>query len=151
MSLAHLLDSVGLLAFASPESWTDTDMAALKGWVSEWLRWAVQPPQTQEGQNTNNIADWYDTLVAASAYFVGDLTTVRLICEAAPQDRVGKQVATNGSLPAEDRRTKSESYHTFAMAALLDLAWLCRTAAPSAPDLWTFTTSDGRSLRAMVD
>ena len=54
-------------------------------------------------------------------------------------------------MPAEEVRTKSESYHAFALTALLDLAWLCRAAAPGATDLFTYATADGRSLLAALD
>ena len=73
------------------------------------------------------------------------------VCRAAPAARIARQVAPDGSLPAEDSRTKGESYHAFALVALLDLAWLCRSAAPSLPDLFTFSTPDGRSLARAVE
>jgi hypothetical protein len=150
ISLAHMLDSVALLAWAAPNAWTAADMAGLKRWVSTWLStYAAVSPGDSDKYAHNNHADFYDTLIATCRYFVGNTSAVRSICNHAPK-RVD-QVARDGSLPAEDRRTKSESYHAFALTALLDLAWICRTAAPDAPDLFRYATSDGRSLLSAVN
>ena len=85
------------------------------------------------------------------AFFVEDITVVTRICDAAPDAQIARQVSPDGALPAEDARTKSESYHAFALVALLDLAWLCRTASPASPDLFVYQTRTGRSLRRAVE
>ena len=152
ISLAHMLDSVAMLAWAAPEAWTATDMAGLKEWVSAWLYdYVMISPGDSDKHAHNNHADFYDTLTATCAFFVGNITVVQDTCNAAPKQRVAMQVAPDGRLPAEEVRTKSESYHAFALTALLDLAWLCRAAAPGAPDLFTYATADGRSLLAALD
>lgn len=152
ISLAHLLDSVRLLEWAAPAAWAAPDRAALDAWVREWHGWILTDSAAQASAAAkNNIGDWYDSLAASAAYFVGNQSTVQAVCDAAPARRIAEQVTADGSLPAEDARTKSESYHAFAMVALLDLAWLCRTAAPTAPDLFEYETADGRSLRGVVE
>ena len=152
ISLAHALDSARLLEWVAPDAWTAADRAALTAWVREWLRWvASSSASTSEHAATNNIALFYDTMLAAASHFVGNASAVDAVCRAAPAARVAVQVSPDGDLPAENRRTKSESYHAFALTALLDLAWICRAAAPAAPDLWASETSDGRSVRGAVE
>jgi len=52
----------------------------------------------------------------------------------------------------EDKRTKSQSYHTFCTHSLLLLATVCeRFAAPAIPSLFTYQTTDGRGLRKVMD
>ena len=145
VSLAHLLDSVAMLQWASPAAWGGADAAGLVAWVREWLEWVTGATNGAQLLSNNNIADYYDSLVASSAFFVRNASVLQSVCDAAPAKRVALQVGRDGSLPAEDARTKSESYHAFAMVALTDLAWLCRAAAPTAPDLWSYETADGPS------
>ena len=144
VSLAHLLDSARLLEWAAPQAWAAADVAALEAWVAAWLEWVLSPAGNGNSYATNNIGSWYDSMTAASAFFVGNRTVVDRICAAAPTKRIGEQVAADGALPAEDQRTKSESYHNFALVALLELATIC-------PALYSYETpGDGRSLRGAV-
>ena len=146
-----MLDSVAILSWAAPQAWTAADNAGLKQWVSKWLYgWVLVKPGDSDRTTKNNHADFYDTLTATCAFFVGNTTIVQRICANAPEDRIAVQVAVDGSLPAEERRTKSESYHAFALTGLLDLAWICR-ATPSTPDLFGFSSKDGRSLLSALD
>ena len=150
ISLAHMLDSVSMLAWAAPDAWTADDMAGLQKWVVTWLNeWLMRSPGNADRHAKNNHADW-DTLTATCAFFVGNISVVHDICNAAPE-RIASQVATDGRLPAEERRTKSESYHAFALTALMDLALLCRAAAPESPNLFSYTTADGRSLLSALN
>ena len=71
-----------------------------------------------------------------------------LSVDASPQKRVAAQVGPNGTLPLEDKRTKSENYHTYNTVALLRLALLCGRFG--AIDLYSFTTADGRGLLEVV-
>eukprot|EP01046_Picozoa_sp_COSAG06_P048869 COSAG06_NODE_7395_length_2518_cov_8.792063_1_plen_394_part_00 len=129
ISLAHMLDSVAMLAWAAPEVWTAVDHVRLQQWVTTWLFEYAMVFAESEKYAKNNHADFYDTLEATCAFFIGNTSIVQRICAAAPE-RISVQVARDGSLPAEEVRTKSQSYHAFALTALVDLAWLCRAAAP---------------------
>ena len=48
------------------------------------------------------------------------------VCSEAAHRRLDVQIGPNGTLPLEDRRTKSENYHAFDSIALLGLAAACR-------------------------
>ena len=60
------------------------------------------------------------------------------------------QVAPDGALPLEDKRTKSQSYHAYDAQALLRLARLCRRFSTQSVDLFAFETADGRGLAKMM-
>ena len=64
-------------------------------------------------------------MLAVSA-FVGNETVIRDVCSAAAHKRLDVQIGPNGTLPLEDSRTKSQGYHAYDTAALLELAGACR-------------------------
>jgi Alginate lyase len=61
---------------------------------------------------------------------------------------VPKQMAANGSFPAELGRTKPYGYSIF---QLDNMAKLCQVASIPNDNLWTFTLPDGRGLRKAME
>lgn len=120
-----LLDCIVILGWLG--ALTRTDMAALHGWWTEWLEWVWSSPNGRdERAATNNHGTNYDKHVVAVAHFVRNASVVAAVCSAAPARRLDVQIGANGTLPMEDRRTKSEGYHTYDAIALLELAAVCR-------------------------
>ncbi len=57
-------------------------------------------------------------------------------------------MADDGSFPQELRRTKPYSYSLFNLDAMCTV---CRILSTPEDNLWTFTTSDGKTIRKGVD
>ncbi len=58
-----------------------------------------------------------------------------------------EQIAPDGSLPLELARTKPYSYCLFDLDVLCGI---CQTLSTATDNLWTFVTSDGRSMRKLI-
>lgn len=127
-ALPQAFDSAALLisAGASASEWSDTDQAVLVTWAAEWLDWLLGSSNGKaEAAATNNHGSWYDQSVLVAAGVTGNTSVAARVCSEAKAKRVDAQLAKDGSLPAEDSRTASESYHAYGATALLKLAVLC--------------------------
>lgn len=89
----------------------------------------------------NNHGTYYDVHTLAVAAFVGNQTITEAVCGTAGVTRLSKQIGANGTLPLEDKRTKSQNYHAFDTIALLELAAACSKADQG--DLYKFKTASG--------
>lgn len=59
------------------------------------------------------------------ALFTRNSSVAAAVCKQAPEKRLAVQIAADGSLPKEDSRSNSQSYHAYDMSALLPLADVC--------------------------
>jgi Alginate lyase len=144
--LPEMLDGVLLLA-GSP-SWTAADESALQDWMRAYLKWLIESPHGQEeAKNGNNHETWYDVQVAGLALYTGQRDLARRTLEGA-RHRIARQIEPDGRQPRELERTRAWDYSEFNLRAFFDLADMGRHAGV---DLWTYRTSDGRSLRQALD
>ena len=141
-----VVDAARLLEQAPGAPWSATDRAALLAWFTEWLEWQVASDEGHaEAAAQNNHGSFYDLMAAGIAVYAANHSVASAICAAAPAKRIAVQVAPDGSLPLEDKRSKSQGYHAYDLEALLQLAALCDRLG--AADLFSFETADGRGLR----
>jgi hypothetical protein len=144
--LVSLNDGIALLA-GSP-FWTADDSAGLQGWESEYHRWLTSSANgLAEGDARNNHGSWYDVQAAGIALALGRTDDARRILAAVPAKRIARQIEPDGSQPLELARTRSLGYSLFNLEALMLLDRLGRQVDL---DLWSFATTDGRSLRAAL-
>ena len=145
--IGSVVDAVGLLA--SSHSWTDNDQRAMQKWCSDFLDWMVTSDNGKdEAAATNNHGMFYDVQVVSLALFVGRTDLARKVLDSAAQQRIAAQIQPEGSQPRELGRTKSFSYSVFNLTAMFELA---RLAENVGVDLWSFRSSDGRSIRSALD
>jgi hypothetical protein len=85
--------------------------------------------------------------VAGLALYTGQIDVARRTLEGA-RARIASQIEPDGRQPRELERTRSWHYSAFNLAAFMDLAALGRHVAI---DLWSYRTTDGRSIRQAVD
>eukprot|EP00937_MAST-01D_sp_MAST-1D-sp2_P005309 g5309.t1 len=140
-------------AGGAASAWAGEDVKGLREWAGAFLVWLQTSRNGRDEANaTNNHGSWYDVLSTGLAAHLGNASLVDAVCEAAPSRRIAVQVAADGSLPLEDSRTKSESYHAYDATALLTLADLCLRYTRGRVDLFSFASgADGRGLaRAML-
>lgn len=142
-----LLDSLALLEDAG--AWTEADKAALRTWLTTYLRWLLESEKGRdEARQHNNHGTWYDVHAASLARFVGDQAAAEVILRAVPQRRIATQIAPDGRQPHELARTRAFSYSVMNLRAFFDLATL---GEPVGVGLGNYQTQDGRGIRAALD
>jgi hypothetical protein len=144
--LVGLIDGLALLA-GSP-AWPAADAAAFSTWLGEYFRWLTTSKHGQEeAAAENNHGSWYDVQAATLALALGRPDAAHSIIAAVPKNRLARQIEPDGRQPRELARTRSLNYSLFNVEALMRLAALGRRLGV---DCWTFSTPDGRSLRAAL-
>ena len=109
-----VVDAARLLEQAPGAPWSATDRAALLAWFTEWLEWQIASDEGHaEAAAQNNHGSFYDLMAAGIAVYAANHSVASAICAAAPAKRIAVQVAPDGSLPLEDKRSKSQSYHAY--------------------------------------
>ncbi len=142
-----MTQAVGILEGTA--AWTDSVSAGLRQWFGEYLNWLQTSDQGHaERRSPNNRGTWYDAQLVAFARFVGDdQFATEILRESCPR-RLDAQIAPDGSLPHELRRTNSFGY---TLMTLKGWAILALTGDLLGCDLWHWTSLDGRGLRAALD
>jgi len=138
----------GLALIASSPAWPESDQAALRAWLEKFYDWLITSPHGRhEAASRNNHGSWYDVQAANLALYLGRTTEARAIIQQALTKRIEHQIEPNGRQPLELARTKSLDYCIFNLEALAHLARLGRHVNI---DLWTHSSSDGRSMIAAL-
>jgi hypothetical protein len=120
-----ILDCIRVLSWLG--AWPKADAEAMRGWWVSWLDWVWSSKNgCDERAAKNNHGTNYDVHVLAVAAFVGNSSITAEVCSAVAHTRLDVQIGPNGTLPLEDTRTKSQGYHAYDTAALLELAAGCR-------------------------
>jgi hypothetical protein len=125
------------------------ERGAIKAWFRDYLDWLVHSRNGQQERDaSNNHGSCWLLQVAAFARLTGDQAMLAYARERYKTVLLPTQLAADGSLPLELKRTKPYGYALFDLEAL---AALCEILSTSGDDLWTWTTPDGRGIaRAMA-
>jgi hypothetical protein len=132
----------------SPQFHSDT-FAGLKVWFREYTDWMLSSPHGKDESNAANnhaVAFWLQ--VACFAQFLGDEEKLTEARRRYKEIFVGKQMAPDGSFPAELKRTKPYGYSIF---QLDNMASLCQVLSTPEDDLWKFELPDGRGIRKAME
>lgn len=146
-NMPMIIDAITLLHMGGAMS--ETMYAALSQWFRQYLDWLTTSPQgVYEGEHfTNNRRTWYYAQVVAVAMFVGDK---KLAAQTAEKGKtpIDEQIASDGSQPQEQNRTKIWAYSTYNLGALLRLAWAANNAGV---DLFNYVGKKGGSIHEVLD
>jgi len=146
----HLIEvPLAIKAMAGAESFRPVLREGLKAWFRDYAEWMITSKNGRdEAEAGNNHAVAYWLQVGCFSRLTGD--EVRLVeCRRRFKEVfVAKQMAADGSFPAELRRTKPYGYSIF---QLDNMAALCQIASTPADDLWRFELADGRGMRKAMD
>ncbi|MFE0026399.1 alginate lyase family protein [Amycolatopsis sp. NPDC059021] len=147
-SFTSVVDAFAVLDAGAP-GWLGKDRAGIMKWLTRYLDWMRTSPQAKkELAATNNHGTFLDMQNAAIALYIGERDLARSIVDTAKTERIGKQIAADGSQPLELSRTKTWHYSNFNLTALGRLAEIGRHVGV---DLWSYQAPGGGSLRKAVD
>jgi hypothetical protein len=120
------------------------DRAPIMAWFTDYLGWLTRSRNGQQERDaSNNHGSCWLLQVAAFAHLVGDQALLAYARERYKTVLLPTQLAADGSLPLELKRTKPYGYALFDLEAL---AALCEILSTPGDDLWTYTTPDGRGI-----
>lgn len=141
----HLIEVARSIPFlGESKALSKSEQDGLKDWFAKYLEWMTTSKNGQEERDAkNNHGTWWVTQVAEFTTFTGN-QQLRDYC----RDRyktvlIPNQVAADGSLPEELRRTKPYNYCLFNLGGL---ATICQTLSTSQDNLFTFALADGRGF-----
>src|SRR6266850_5692095 len=125
------------------------DLAAVKQWFGDYVEWMTASKNGQDEANAGNnhaVAFWLQ--VAAFCQLTEDSAKLAECRRRFKEVFVAKQMAEDGSFPAELRRTKPYGYSIF---QLDNMASLCQLLSTPDDDLWKFEMADGRGMRKAME
>jgi len=146
-----IIDTIHLMEVAqglrvmeqSPASGKDLAVT-VKNWFSEYLRWLTTHPYGKEEMAAeNNHGTCWVMQAATFAKFTGNQELIRFCRERYKTVLLPGQMAADGSFPRELKRTKPYGYSLFNLDAMVTL---CQILSDDKDNLWTYTTSDGRTI-----
>ena len=145
--LVEVARAIELLADAN--ALPSDDMKAVKQWFSDYLNWMTTHKYgVDEREAKNNHGTCWVMQVAAFARLTGNEELLGYCRDRFKTVILPNQIALNGSLPEELRRTKPYAYSLFNLEAM---ATICQLLSTPTDNLWTFQTSDGRSIKRAME
>jgi hypothetical protein len=139
---------MAIAAMQKSPAFTPELTTGLKQWfadMSHWMTTSKNGKLEAAAKNNHAVAFWLQ--IACFARLTGDEA---LLAECRRQFKdvfVKKQMAADGSFPAELKRTKPYAYSIF---QLDNMATLCQVLSTADDDLWKFELSNGRGMRKAV-
>ena len=122
----------------------------LRTWWRALREWTESKPAQGERKMTNNHGSWYDVTWSSMALYSANVTSAIAASREVETTRIAMQILPNGSEWIELERAVPSGYCQYNLDALSQAADLARDPAVRV-DAWTWSTSDGRSLRKAID
>jgi Alginate lyase len=116
----------------------------MKKWFGDYVSWMLTSTNGHEEARAGNnhaVAFWLQ--IAAFSTLTGDEARLAACRRQFKEVFVGKQMAPDGSFPAELRRTKPYGYSIF---QLDNMTTLCQVLSTPEDNLWEYQTADGRGI-----
>ena len=142
----HLAEvPLAVVAMKDSEAFSPEVFAGVRKWFQDYTDWMISSKNGREEANAgNNHAVAYWLQVACFARLTGDAERLVEVRRRFKDVFVAKQMAADGSFPAELRRTKPYAYSIF---QLDNMASICQIASTPQDNLWNFEMPDGRGVR----
>jgi hypothetical protein len=145
--LVRVVEAIGLIGKSGVLS--KKEQSSLEAWFGDYAAWLKSDPLgIAEGKSTNNHGIYYDAQLMSYSLFARRDDVARAVAEGFTPSRIAVQVAPDGSLPHELRRTRSFHYVNYALAGAFDVAAFSECLGL---DLWNARAPNGRSLRSAFD
>jgi hypothetical protein len=147
-----IIDTVHLIevaraasVLAASKSMSASDLAGIKSWFAEYLKWMTTHEYgIEEREAKNNHGTCWVMQVAAFAQLIGDTASLDYCRKRYKQVLLPGQTAADGSFPLELRRTKPYGYSLFNLDAF---ATICQILSTREDNLWKYELPDGRGIR----
>lgn len=121
-----------------------TEQGQVVQWFADYLQWMTHSKNgLEEREALNNHGSCWLLQVAAFAHLTGDQQLLAYSRDRFKTVLLPTQLASDGSLPLELKRTKPYGYALFDLEAL---AALCEILSTPSENLWTYATPDGKSI-----
>ena len=128
--------------------WTDADRRQLKAWAEAYCYWLEHSTQgRKESKAVNNHGIWYDAVHIMLLAYLDRKADLKDAVSGGIMAKLAEQIAADGSLPQELKRTLSLHYSTFVMEALVTVAHVVK---PFGIDLWKEKTAKGTGMQDIV-
>jgi hypothetical protein len=146
----HLIEiPVAIAALEESKAFPQEISSGMRKWFTDYLDWMITSENgKEEAVAGNNHAVAYWLQAAVFARFTGDEKRLAESRRHFKEVFVGRQMAVDGSFPAELSRTKPYAYSIF---QLDNMASLCQVLSTVEDDLWSYELPDGRGIRKAMD
>jgi hypothetical protein len=145
----HLIEvPMAVEAMQKSPAFSPETVAGLKKWFGDYLEWMMTSKNGREEAaaiNNHAVAFWLQ--VAVFARFTGNEERLEECRRRFKEAFIMKQMAGDGSFPAELKRTKPYGYSIF---QLDNLSTLCEILTTPKENLWIYALPDGRGMREAV-
>ncbi len=139
----------GLCLIKGSKAYTKKIDDATKQWVKEFYTWFTTSDmgkQEKAMKNNHSTAFYMQTMVYA--LFAGDTTAAKAIAQEVRDIVITRQIEPDGRQPQELRRPFGYMYTLGNLNYLMDMCILMKDMDPG---MFTFTTTDGRSIGKALD
>jgi hypothetical protein len=124
-------------------------IAQIKDWFSQYLTWLTTHKYGQDEMNAeNNHGTCWVMQVACFAKFTGNTSLMKFCSDRYKNVLLPNQMAADGGLTRELKRTKPYGYSIFNLDAF---TMICQILSTKENDLWNFTSADGKSIKKGID
>ncbi|KAA3614658.1 MAG: hypothetical protein D8M58_09365 [Calditrichaeota bacterium] len=137
----YLLDYTG--------QWPVDHKKEIVSWFKDYLEWLnTSKNGLDEKKQGNNHTTWWCAQVAAYSRLTGNEDLLRTVADYVKEDVIPNQIEGNGSMPEEEKRTRSLSYMCFNLDAY---SLFIRNVQSEGSNLWQFENAKGGSVKKTID
>jgi hypothetical protein len=145
----HLVEVVrGISAIEDAQVFGAGERDGIRQWFADYLDWMKMSKNGQEERDAkNNHGTCWLMQAAEFARFTGSKETTEFCRDRYKTQIVPTQIAVDGSMPLELKRTKPYGYSLFNLEAV---AAVCQILSTREDNLWKFATADGRGVEKAI-
>jgi Alginate lyase len=142
-----VIETIGLIE--SSGALSAHEHKQLRDWFAQLVQWlASSALGKQERAAQNNHGIFYDLILVHFSLYSGYEQVAETVLAKLPDARLSKQIANNGSMPLELKRTRSFHYSAWTAGALFDLANLSK-CFDAKLNLWSYRDG-GKDLNGVT-
>lgn len=146
----HLMEvAQGVMVMQKAKSFNKNDLQVIKKWFADYILWLNTSKNGIAEKNAkNNHGTTWGMQVASFAKLVNDQPMLDSLRMRYKTIYLPNQMAADGSFPLELARTKPYGYAIFNLDAMV---MLCQLLSTPTDNLWTYQTTDGKSIKKGID